>query len=413
VTDFVITDGRAEQYPARHYGAHFTGSRATFCLDADLINPSDNVKAIPGTPVSALATSAVSTGAQFFGAHIKYRINDTQSECAVGTVRSHDMENGKSRWQYIEPSDNVWDFDALDYWVDAHYAAGRDILFTLFGTPTWASARPTEEGAYGPSNLGIQAEPSDMTKWDRFCTKIATRYLGKIKYYEVWNEPNYNNDGTGPTAEGLSSKVFYFSGTFAKLAEMVRRANQAIKAVDPTAKIISPPITAWGTTDQSADSTKAEGYFVGMMAAATGDGSTTMKSWIDIVGVHLYIAGNDITKLPGMIDRVKAGMTTAGISGKEIWDTESAPIAPDVSGMPIHAARRFIIRSLLIQAAKGISRTFYYQYDDATMGVKGMSFLLSERARIIGELRSATVSGASILADGRVVFASSSGQLFL
>ena len=34
--------------------------------------------------------------------------------------------------------------------------------------------------------------------------------------------------------------AFYFTGTFAKLSEMVRRGNQAIKAVDPTAKIICP-----------------------------------------------------------------------------------------------------------------------------------------------------------------------------
>ena len=106
-----------------------------------------------------------------------------------------------------------------------------------------------------------------------------------------------------------------------------------------------------------------------------------MKNWIDIVGVHLYIGGNDITKLPLMIDRVKAGMATTGVSGKEIWDTESAPIFPDVSGMPVEAAKLFIVRSMIIQAAKGITRTFYFQYDEQTMGIKRKR-IVSYRERI-------------------------------
>lgn len=397
MTDYVITNGRSSAYPAKHYGAQFIGNRATFCLDQDFATISANVRAIPNL-LTVLSTSPVPAPVNFFGMHCRSRADDLMPGITVNSVRSHDMENGKSRWQFIQTTSSTWDWADLDSWVNTHYAAGRDILFTLFGTPAWASARPTEEGAYGPTNLGIQAEPLDMTKWDAFCTAVATRYLGKIKYYEVWNEPNYNNDGTGVTAEGLSSKVFYFSGTFAKLAEMARRANQAIKAVDPTAKIVSPPLTAWVTTAGGT----AETYLTGMMAAATGDGSTTMKSWIGIVGVHLYIAGNDITKLPGMIDRVKAGMTTAGISGKEIWDTESAPIAPDISGMSLDAAKLFIARSMLVQAAKGIARTFYYQYDDPTMGFINFPQISGFREEIIGLIKTGNIASASGLEDGRV-----------
>ena len=405
MTDFLITNGVAAQYPARHYGAHFTGNRATYCLEQDFAGFDANVQAIPNLPVTSLVASAVTTGAQFFGAHVKYAENAAQSECSIGTVRSHDIENGKSRWQFIETSDNVWDFTALDAWVDAHYRAGRDMVFTLFGTPTWASARPTERNAYSDQdpevvqyNRGIAAEPSDMTKWDRFCTKIAIRYLGKIKYYEVWNEPNYQNDGTGPT-----STFGYFTGTYAKLAEMVRRASQAIKAVDPSVKIICPPTTAWATTAGGT----AETYFTGMLAASDG-AAGAMKNWIDIVGVPLYILGNDITKMSLMIDRVKAGMTTAGVSGLEIWDTESAPIAPDVSGMSAQAAQLFIVRSMMIQAAKGVARTIYFQYDDPTMGIKHTG-AVSYRERIRLLLMSGKIRAAYIFNDGRVGYYTTGG----
>ncbi len=94
------------------------------------------------------------------------------------------------------------------------------------------------------------------------------------------------------TARGQPARTAIFPGPSPKLAEMVRRANQAIKAIDPSAKIICPATTNWvGTAGGT-----AEAYFTGMMSAATGDGSTIMKNWIDIVGVHLYIGGNDITR---------------------------------------------------------------------------------------------------------------------
>ena len=411
MTDYAVTAGRSAQYPTKHYGAHFTGSRSTFCLDADFAGLDANVLAIPGIPLTSLTSSAVSVSDKFFGMHIKYRENDTQTACSAGSVRSHDLAGGKARWQYIETSDNTWDFTDLDAWVEMHYAAGRDLLFTLFGTPQWASARPDEKNSYSdhgsepyPYNRGITAEPADMAKWDRYCSKIANRYKGKIKYYEVWNEPNYQNNGTT-----ISGEYHYFSGTFAKLAEMVRRANQAIKAVDPTAKIICPATTVWSG---SAGGT-AETYFTGMMAASTGDGSTTMKDWIDIVGVHLYVAGNTITSLPKFIDRVKAGMATAGISGKEIWDTESAPIGPDVSGMSVGAAQLFIARSMLVQAAKGVARTFYYQYDHPTMGIKDDITVVARREQAISWLSGGIILAASLFNDGRVACHTNSGLMIV
>ena len=109
-----------------------------------------------------------------------------------------------------------------------------------------------------------------------------------------------------------------------------------------------------------------------------------------------------------MIDRVKAGMTTAGVSGLEIWDTESAPIAPDVSGMSAQAAQLFIVRSMMIQAAKGVARTIYFQYDDPTMGIKHTG-AVSYRERIRLLLMSGKIRAAYIFNDGRVGYYTTGG----
>jgi hypothetical protein len=406
MTDYTITAGRSEFYPqpGKDYGGYFVGNKATFCLPADLSSLNASTLAIPGLPITALSANPVKMGEQFFGMSVQQRVNDGLAGITAKVTRSHDLKSGTSMWKYIEVNDNTWNWTNIDSWVNAHYAAGRELVFTLYGTPAWTSARPTELCAYGPSYLGVASEPGDMTKWSRFCTQIATRYLGKIKYYEIWNEPNYQNNGTNTTGSS-----FYFSGTFTKLAEMVRLAAQAIKGVDPTAKIISPAVTTWSATAGQS----AENYFIGMMNA--GDGvSGTMKDWVDIVGVHLYLPGNNqVQDLAGMIDRINAAKTAVGVSGKETWDTESAPIGGDMISLSNTQAKLIVGRTLITMAAKGIARTIYYQYDHGTMGIVTRPPIIEYREQIIALLRGGNILNASRFTDGRVAYYTNFGTMII
>lgn len=399
MTDYVLP---LAAFPAEHYGAHFVGTRATFCLPADLANMDANVLAIPGLGVRQLTTSPVTVDPSFFGMGIQNRRNDAVGDISFYSIRSHDIEGAKSFWFRMEPSDNTWDFSGVDDWVNAHYQAGRDLVFVLYGTPTWASSNPTQEGASGAGAKGAQAIPTDMTKWDRFCTKVATRYLGKIKYYEVWNEPNLNADGLG----GVDGTTFFFSGTFAQLSQLVRRANQAIKAVDPTAKIVSPAITQWSTSSGG----DAEDYFIAMMNASSGDaGNTPMKDWIDIVGVHLYGWERNGANVAGMIDRINAAKSTIGISSKETWDTESAPIFPFASDFTDDELSRLISRAWITMAACGIKRTFWYQYDGGDMYIMGRPHPIARVNALQSLLTSGQITAAAKFTDGRIAYTTAEG----
>lgn len=411
--DYTISGGRSSYYPPAHYGAHFaTATRATFCEASDFASLSANVLAIPGLQISVLNAAPVVMPASFFGMHILQRANDSEIDVAFKTVRSHDMANGKGLWKNIQPTSSadtsMWDFTDLDAWVDTHWEAGRELVFVLFGTPQWASARPTEENAYSSYvggvhyNQGLGAEPSDMTKWDYYCTQIATRYLGKIKYYEVWNEPNYHNDGTGP---GGYSDCF-FTGTWAKLSEMVRRANQAIKAVDPTAKIISPAVQGWTATSGLSDA-----YFTGMMSASDG-ASGTMKNWVDIIAYHAYLPSPNRTQdISAVIDRVKACMTAAGVSGKELWDTESAPW--QASTLNDAQFNQILWRMWATMAAKGVARTIYYQWDNAALGISKRPGIISATVATRALLMSGNMLNASRFSDGRFAYWTSGGVVIV
>lgn len=375
---------RADYYPLNHYGAWYPGgSEMTFVLESDLGSPDANVLAMPNCPLTVLSQTPVNVTRQFFGTHV---MSNHPPDDLVGytatAIRSHDYR--WSQWRMIETAKGVFDWAKADDWVNKYYSQGKLLVWTLFGTPTWASARPGESSAYGA--LGMAAEPANMQDWTDYCTAVATRYAGKITHFEVWNEPN---------ASG------FYSGTQAKLSEMVRRAAQAIKGVIPSAKILCPPVTSWSATAGQS----AETYFTGMMAASDG-ASGTMRDWVDIVAVHLYIGGNAARSIPGMIDRVRAGMATAGVNSKPLWDTESAPISPDAASISTAEEIAWMKRAYVSMLLKGVERSFYYAYDHGTMGVKNNAEYIAAREAFIDDLCNKGIQSGCQLWDGRVAYMS-------
>lgn len=309
----------------------------------DFNNPvSSDLNQMPRKVVSVVAENFVFPS-KFFGMHFNRYPGSTvvNKQLSYSTVRSHD---GGLRWQQIETSKGVFNWTYFDQWMSTH--SSKDIIFTIFGTPTWASARPAEGNAYNIP--GLCAEPANMQDLADFVDALMVRAAGRISYFEVYNEPQ---------------SLGFWTGTVAKLSEMTRIVSQRVKAAMPTAKIICSPVTGWSPTAGGVSET----YFTNYLNAS--DGSTgTAKDWIDIVGVHLYCPGGTTRNLPGMIDRIKAAMTTLGISSKPIWDTESGILSPDFLYISPQRKRDLFFTQAILSAAKGIERSCWYTYDHTTMG---------------------------------------------
>src|SRR5688500_17952459 len=143
MTDYVITGSTSAGYPKEHYGAHFTGNRATFFEEQDFATLAANALAIPNLKITVLSEVPVVSSEKDFGIHISLRENDTTAT-SFGTVRSHDMYGGKGFWHKIQTTSSAdpstWLWSDLDSWVNTHYAAGRDLIINLFGTPSFFSS---------------------------------------------------------------------------------------------------------------------------------------------------------------------------------------------------------------------------------------------------------------------------------
>ena len=238
-----------------------------------------------------------------------------------GTLRLWDSGTA---WTALEPLRGVWNFAPLDTWVAAAEANGiPDILLTLGQTPAWASSNPDDVNYVG---AGAPAPPSNIQDWRDYITAVAQRYKGRIRYYEIWNEPN---DST------------YYTGTVAQLAQLTQEAYQTLKAVDPGNTVVSP-------------AAYSAGYLDTLLAAGAGP-------YVDIVGHHFYTTPPETTG--PLIANVRLVMNKYGLGAKPLWDTESA--SGDTTTPPAQAAA-YMVRKYLTDLAYGSIRYDWYTWGRAS-----------------------------------------------
>jgi hypothetical protein len=88
-------------------------------------------------------------------------------------------------------TDPAWlDSASFEHWVDAFRANGIEVLGVLFGMARWASSASDQEALHaGIPAWGLVA-PSDPADWELFVRTLAGRVQGRVRTWEVWNEPD-------------------------------------------------------------------------------------------------------------------------------------------------------------------------------------------------------------------------------
>jgi hypothetical protein len=281
-----------------------------------------------------------------------------------GTLRLWDT--GTS-WTSLEPVQGVWNWQPLDLWVAAAEQHGvKDILLTLGQTPPWASSNPDDVNYVG---AGAPAPPTDNQYWRDYITAVAQRYKGRVRYYEIWNEPN---------------DPAYYTGTVAELAELTAEAYAILKSVDPGNTVLSPAAYAPGYLDQLLQAGIAQN--------------------VDMIAYHFYETPPEATAAD--IANVNLVMTANGVSSLPLWATEGA--SGDDTTQPETLAAAYLVRKYLVHLAFGSIRFDWYAWGKATTFCVGTEEnnpqVLTEAGRafgiLLGWLRGATLTGASIDTSG-------------
>ena len=277
-----------------------------------------------------------------------------------GTLRLWDT--GTS-WTSLEPQPGVWNWQPLDIWVAAAEQHGvSDILLTLGQTPPWASTNPDQVNYIG---AGAPAPPINNQDWRDYITAVAQRYKGRIRYYEIWNEPN------DPT---------YYTGTVEELAELTAEAYTILKSVDPGNTVLSPAPYAPGYLDQ-------------LLQAG-------IASNVDMIAYHYYETPPEAAA--AAIANVNLVMAANGAGAIPVWATEGA--SGDNTTVPEDLAAAYLVRKYLVHLAFGSIRFDWYAWGKATTFCVGTEEndprVLTEAGRAFGILlnwlRDASLTGASI-----------------
>lgn len=288
----------------------------------------------------------------FFGMHIHALVTPNKRtrrltqwpDAPLGFVRLWDM--GGTRWFDVQPSPDVWRFELADAAVDQAQAHGAEVVYTLGPTPRWASARPDEPSPYG---FGTSAEPADLESWKQYVSKLVKRYRGRVKYYELWNEPYF--DGPGKKA--------YYTGSVETMVEMARLAQAILRENDPGAKLVSPGFTH-----------EPKLYLEKFLRAGGG-------AFCDVIAFHFYSSTPE--KSFDKIRLVRELLGRFNMSDKPLWNTEQGyEIAPADQPVPgaggfgvrdLATLAAYVPRTLVLGAAAGLSRVAWYSWDPSPMGL--------------------------------------------
>jgi hypothetical protein len=296
-------------------------------------------------------------------------------------------------WPYVETSKGVYDWASSDTWVNTWNAMGKGLIVELGATPSWANKTLTNTDSATSNTIGTGAftftiaagqpnlsagsrffaysngtqtatmsgtvtsytggtlivnvtvatgsgtfidwkvslnynnlAPTSMTDFASWVQTIGTRYNGKILNWFIRNEPNW---GASDSYEWKDSAIKY--------AEMLRIANQILKFINPTNKIMAcelPYLTTqrigfFTTLCTSSAAGFDTGTYIGLGAGtAIGLGTgTTGKDWFDIISWHTYVGaldGEEIQEFANIVSwgDFKTSMVSLGISDRPVWASE-------------------------------------------------------------------------------------------
>jgi hypothetical protein len=133
----------------------------------------------------------------------------------------------RAPWSMLETSPGAYDWSELDRVVDPYRAARFVIDLCLYGDNPAIS--PTGQRP-GPS------APDVLKAWLEFERATAIHFKGRVRYYEIWDEPN--REPQWPAAR------------IAEYAYMLKNSSVTIRSVDPEALIVGGALAIGADTLQ-------------------------------------------------------------------------------------------------------------------------------------------------------------------
>jgi hypothetical protein len=138
-------------------------------------------------------------------------------------------------WNTVEPVQGEFEWGATDRYMQEAEKKDMSVLAVLGYPPAWASTySPAERERLGLpengkfANQSDRYQPRDIEEWKDYVRAVVTRYKGRVKYWEIYNEVDFHPPGMQAS----------FSGTTEDYFELLKTAYEVIKSVDSDAQVM-------------------------------------------------------------------------------------------------------------------------------------------------------------------------------
>jgi len=246
------------------------------------------------------------------------------------------------RWADIETTRGRFDWSTTDAMITASNNSGLRVQGILISMPDWA----TDSRTHLPTGLNLPwNDPGNL--WARFVRETATRYGGRIRYWEIWNEEDDPNT--------------FWAGSTADYYQMLKVSYLAIRSVDRTAQVAMGGLAYWPNPNFLDDILRL------MVADPTAKAN---NFYFDILAWHTYSRPSDIYERVTQ-SRQKLAST---IGVKPIWVNETNVPAWDESPMnnfrpypwsaSVTEQASYVIQAAAYSIAAGVDRFLVYRFQD-------------------------------------------------
>ncbi|HXF62877.1 MAG TPA: hypothetical protein VNK95_14735 [Caldilineaceae bacterium] len=121
-----------------------------------------------------------------------------------------------------EPHRSAW--EKYDHIVELAEQHNLELIVRLSNPPEWSRANHDPRNSFAP--------PDDLQDFADFVSAVVSRYRGRIRYYQIWNEPNiYPEWGVDP----INPEAY---------VALLRVGAEAARAADPNVVIIAGALAA-------------------------------------------------------------------------------------------------------------------------------------------------------------------------
>ncbi len=251
-------------------------------------------------------------------------------------------------WANLEPDKpGVYNWAAIDPWINQLVARGIKIVGTIQTTPYWASGVPKSATDW------YWYTPSDPNDFISFAAAAAAHYRGKIDTWEIWNEPDVDITFK---CNGCNKPLVY--------AQMLGGSYKAIKRINPNATVLIGGLSIH-------DYNNGGMAFLDKVVAASGG-----KLNFDVLSIHPYMPDRPpestdprtiVQNFPYRLDMSYKWLQAHGAPNKEIWITEdgySTCVCGTLGVSEDEQARRLVRLNVIAMGAPNVTRFDYFQLKD-------------------------------------------------